>query len=207
MITFDAIRSAHLAAITPLCKILPPPQLIGLWTLQGNLTDLSRYGKSLNSTSNVSYGNDGLGQYATGLTASIGCSFPGDFSFDCCFKTNSSGAHINFGNFYFKFPSDYQNWTIQIYQGTTQKSSVRYPGGDSGNDIMRPLAIYRISGTVYIAIAGLVKYSFSDNSTITNIAISTLTAQIQNLRLTGHHIGTSSSFPVPNTLYTGFEPI
>lgn len=202
MITFDAIRSAHLAAITHLCKILPPPQLIGLWLLQGNLNDLSRYGRSLTPMNGPSYAPGGYGQAANMTMAGTSVPLPGNFSVDFVGLPITS---FFIGSYEFRFSKNYGNWWLYVYNGGSAVTNKNLTEGGGTDNLYSHCAFYRIGNKVYFAYNGTVKTSITFTDEITSISVTS--PAIQNLRITNHSVGTATSFPVPTGFYTGFEPI
>lgn len=210
MPNFDALRSAIIGPLEYICKPEPPAELLALYTMDGSLTDLSRYNGHFTTTQGPVYSDDGpLGKSALvcgGFTHPATTNFSIDF-----FATVYKGTGINFSS---------GNW-----EGVTP-SGIIYDVGYGGRTIVRLLGkgeylmtvmssdvTYHYAftydgsklrcfknGSLSLTIAGTM-------NTQSGITIPTNLWKLSNLRVVGKVLGTSSSFPVPSTLYTGYEAL
>ena len=230
MITFDAIRSAHLAAITPLCKILPPPQLIGCWPsmLQG---DKSQYKGTVNpptSATVVTSKSDStvLPYAAVRIDAGASVSYYLGKSLDMSQDWTLDYFDVRYtSNNYCHIVTSLGSLTATTYEPQVATNgiffnSTRICAMDNDFFVSLPFfhfaMVYRaslkklicfINGTTKSAYQGTL--DLSGASTVNAVVQQVFNKQyaIANLRVSQKAIGTTTTFPVPTTLYTGYEPI
>lgn len=209
MPNFDALRPAVVGPLSYLCKPQKPADLLGLWTFQGNLDDLSRYGHNLSSLSSYSFTTAGYGQAITNAIGAFPCSVAGDFSFEWII----SGTPEYYGhqglvvlNWDFRNQYDYGNNALYYYVvGTNTRT---YIDNISPYTAMMHVALVRRSTTLYVFINGIKKTTISSASgTLGNISFDCSYQNLQNVRLIGKALGTTTSYPVPSGIYTGYEPL
>ena len=199
MPNFDALRSAIIGPLEYLCKRQPPAELLGLWTLQGSLNDLSRYGRNL--AGSPSYTNtDPI--YSNGFTFALNAISLQDFSFDFLvqsgnYRPTSQWIYTNIWSF-----------GVENYYGDCltfiDEEGTKLAGPVYG---YTHIAVARKSGTVRFYKDGNKLASFESATPLTSINMNfgSSGGKICNLRITSKGLGNASSFPVPQTLYTGYE--
>lgn len=206
---FDAITAGNMGAIMTLAKPQPPEELRGLWTMQGNLNDLSRYGNNLSSLTTYSFNTAGFGQAITDASGAIPCSIDGDFTFEWI-RSATPEYYDNQGftvlNWVFTNQYDYGN--NALYYRVAGSTSRTHVDRISSYAAMMHVALVRRSTTLYVYINGVKKTTISSaTGTLRNIAFDCAYQNLQNVRLVSKALGTTTTFPVPNGLYTGFEPL
>lgn len=220
MPNFDALRSAIIGPLEYICRPkLPPSELCGCWPLGVNDTsDHSRYGGSFLAGGSVAWDqNYSLPIVATSafpLTFNLGrgINVAQDFAAEFMFHSSSSYATIQmtFGDFTLKTARD-GGTNKQVFYAYFGTSYVKV--GNLTDTALNHICIYRKDGTLYGAANGAaaaLNSSWSATGTVTSATISTASAVIQgacNARFCQTGVGNSSSFPVPATLYTGYEAL
>lgn len=230
MTNFDAIRTSHLGVMEYLCKDrTPPPELLGLWTLEGGSTrDLSRYAGSCNISFQYTATEDyGFPLITTTIKRSttfvLGKSLDlsKDWSWEGYFRdpTPRPMSRLNLGPLQFDAGNgDGYNYAYIFDSGTR----LTYGGNwtSQANILHRAIQYTASDTTLRVFKNGAIQISavcdLSDRS-----AISTFTYTyvgnpfgsddnvfgIGNIRLVQKALGTSTTFPTPTGLYTGLEPI
>lgn len=202
MPNFDALRSAVVGPLSYLCKPQKPEELLGLWTLQGNLGDLSRYDRKLNAMNAPTYSSGGYGLCASMASAVVSIPVSGNFSLEFIGLPVTS---FFIGTYEFRYGNGYGNWWLYVYNGSSQVTNKNLTEGGGTDNLYSHCAMCRIGSTLYFSYNGTVKHSMSFSNDLTSLSITS--PAIQNVRLVSKALGTSSSYPVPSNLYTGFEPL
>lgn len=213
MANFDALRSAIIGPLEYLCKPQPPIQLLGCWPISNSTKDVSRYGHPI--TTSLTYSSGGT--ITNGTKSDFQTNFQtldlsDDWSLDFHFYKGHARAccvFLQIGNLYLGQKNN-EGVKKGVWWGGTDL------GGDFGYDLQDGYQAFCKSGnTLYIytngaKVASVSAASFTGTSAGMTVGFhhySSYYAMIQNLRVIQKAIGTSTSYPVTTSLYTGFEPI
>lgn len=208
MPNFDALRPAVVGPLSYLCKPQKPADLLGLWTFQGNLDDLSRYGHTLSSLSSYSFTTAGYGQAITNATGAFPCSVSGDFSFEWIISAPPDGGHQGFVVLNWDFRNAYNYGGNGLWYYSVGGGGGSYVGDITPYTAMMHVALVRRSTTLYVFINGIKKATIpSASGTLGNISFNCTSQNLQNVRLVGKALGTTTSYPVPSGIYTGYEAL
>lgn len=223
MPNFDALRSAISGPLSYICRPkLPPPALCGCWPLGVNdLSDKSRYSGSFLSGGtaswNTSYSLPLIKPSSCPLTFNLGqgVSEAQDFAIEYMFLStgpDTIGPTLTFG--------DFQLIAFRDSGGAGYMGRVRYGTTDYNitslkwsMNVLNHIAFFRLSGTYYYALNGVVKtvaITFNPTTIVNSAAFTIQTgnyAGICNFRFCQAAVGTATAYPVPATLYTGYEPL
>ena len=218
MPNFDALRSSILGPLEYICRPkLPPAELCGCWPLGVNdMADKSRYGGAFLAGGTAAWDqNYSLPIMATSafpLTFSLGrgIDVSQDFAVEFMFHSSSPYAAIQmtFGDFTLKIARDGGTNKLDFYAyfGTAYVNV-----GHLTDIALNHVCIYRKNGVLYAAANGTAKAltaSWSATGSVNSATISSTSSVIQgacNVRFCRTGVGTSSSFPVPASLFTGYE--
>lgn len=215
MPNFDALRTGNLGALSYICRPkLAPELLYGCWPLGSNdLTDKSRYGGSA-VISNASW-SDSYGLMActgTGMTFGSGRALDttSDFSIEFMVAGTSSlsSARRSFtiGNYGISLSRENGNLFIDIKYNNGDKTW----NGFSLNTLTHIAMVRRESSFRFYVQGSLFSTQTSDIGISSFSSLSRTDCAglyICNVRFVQKALGTSSYYPVPSTLYTGYETL
>ena len=222
---FNAITTGTSAAVSYLGKDRKPPEeLLGCWPLAGgSLLDVSRYNgvnniATINYTTTDSYGFPTITSNKTLYSFTLGKALrlSDDWSVDAHIKyveTRSEGDRLTVGGVVFRTShSDYG--TVLNLSYDTLSTYVR-PVSVTG--LLRHTALRYTSSDNYIRLYLDGEKVLELNANLSSAAdCSTITYQgngwghvqgMSNFRVVQKALGSSSSYPTPSSLYTGFEPL
>lgn len=221
MANFDALRPATLGTLSYICKNhVVPAELTGLWQIgNGDYADKSR----LNGGNFV--GN-------TNFSTTSGFSFPmvtssSTIKFSCAFGNTLVTSQdwtleyytYGYGGFTFEMTmgplylqirpaSNGQDYYILTNSGTSLYTG--FPVGNTQNSLGHFAYVYRSGSGLKIFRNGVViltqTTTLSVNATTFSFAMSSGSG-FSNLRVVQKALGTSTSYPVPTSLYTGYEAL
>jgi len=220
MVSFDALRSSHVGAMSYLCKnIVKPVKLFGCWPLAGgSISDVSRYngGNNLGTvqyTTTSDYGfpiiTSGKTTYSFNLGTSLALQNP--WSVEAFIKfteSRSDGDALSFGPVIIKScNTDWGTGMVLSVNETNVNTLIPLTG------LLKHVAVTYDSNSVRLYVNGskLLEQTAtlsSSASVVTYLGVGWGNVQgMSNLRICQKLIGTSTTYPVPSGLYTGFEPL
>lgn len=207
MPNFDALRTSTLGALSYICRPkVKPAELLLLAPLQSDALDISRYNNTILWTSPLTY-DTGYMTYtmchSTGsMTATVDADLTQPFSWECfIFDNNAKAAIFQVGNL--------------LIRGYSSGSGPGFYVMKSGAGVQLYLtaltAAYHVAfcntgSTIYAYVNGT-KIGSTNTSGMGNATLSMQNGWFCNARFVKKALGTSTSYPVPATLYTGYEAL
>lgn len=228
MSNFDALRSVIIGPLEYICKPEPPDELVGCWPLMTG-GDKSRYGGTAYppasaTTVTTNYNGTTLPYEAIRINANTSVTYYLGQSLDMAQDWSLDYFDVRYtGTSYTYCSTNIGSVSATTYQPSLPTNGVYYNSTkicamDNDFYINFPYfhfaMVYRaslkklicfINGTTKSAYQGSLDLSAA--STITTISQLVGNAQyaIANLRVCQKAVGTTTTFPVPTSLYTGYE--
>lgn len=209
MATFDALRTAVLGPLAFLAReIVKPDALLACFPLTTNILDVSKYGKIFAPSATPSFVEGGpFGSYAS-IRGSFAHELAGQWSID--FYANfGSGS----GNGYIQ-PSSSTNYGIQgtsnEMKALCQIAPTNYSFAPASTGTWTHFAITYDGTTLKGYTNGNISFSATvtlKSQTSVTIGYGSSITQLCNLRVVGKVLGNGTTYPVPSTPYTGYEPL
>jgi len=204
MPNFDAWRSAIIGPLEYICRPKEKPdELLACFPFNGDLLDVSKYGCMYAAESSSFTDGGPLGKYAT-LKGSFVHTTTTTFSID--FFANFG----NGGSYGMVMPSSTLGSGGGLY-GTNNDTLLQMTNSNlymnCGNSTWKHYAL-TYNGTTLKAFAnGALKITATATLNLQSMITMVNATKISNLRVVGKVIGDGTTYPVPSTFYTGFEPL
>lgn len=205
MANFDALRSAIIGPLVYMARPQKPADLLLCVPCNGNLTDVSRYNRSLSVTGSPTFGTDDVGGYASGFNLQFDdFDTTQDLTFEGMFYyVSSNGSPYKFGSHYL-----YNTWSTTGYSFV-----ISINGSDSFQNQAcaagwRHIAFVRKNGYLRMFHNGALIRQDSNNYAVDFVSTTAFgNARFKNIRIVQKALGTDDYFPVPDSYYTGYEAL
>lgn len=206
MPNFDALRPSVVGPLVYLSReIVKPAELLACFPFATDILDVSKYGRTFAESVTTTFLDGGpFGKYAS-IRGSFSHDLAGQWSIDfyAKFGTNSSQGYVQ--------PSSSKNYGINGADQTAicQLTTTNYFFAASSAQNWTHFAITFDGSTLKGYTNGNISFSGSatlNSQTSVSIGYGSVT-NLCNLRVVGKVLGNGTTFPVPSSLYTGFEAL
>ena len=208
MVSFDALRTGDAGPIAFICRPkVKPAELLALFPFNGDLNDLSDYGRTC-STSNASFSDAGPLGKCVAFTGSILHTQSSQWSID--FFANFTMANVQQMNFNCSVDSSGNG----LWGGNSNHVWCAIGGGSAVDTTAVTGSFCHFAFTyngstfsTYINGVRKSQKSVTLNAQTLITSVNKTTLQLSNLRVVGKCLTAGSTFPVPTNFYTGYEAL
>lgn len=207
MPNFDALRPAVSGPLSFISRPKEKPaELLLLAPLQTDALDISRYKETILWTSPLTYDTGYMNYtmcHSTGaMTATVDADLTQPFSWECyLFDNNTKTAIFQVGNLLIR---GYQSGSGPAFYVLKSGTGVKLQL--TALTSAYHVAFCNVGGTIYVYLNGSA-FTSTNSSGMGSATLSMQSGWFCNVRFVKKALGTSTTYPVPTSLYTGYEAL